>query len=185
MRDQVVLTYGKEWSNLMVKDRSAFHKIYTLGTPGFCLPAKDFERIAQKDGLSEGHAQSVWQMLSESSSVASTVVNRINFYVKNSDIVLIDTDHLDTAVGHEIVRTAYDAKKPCYAVGVSSNSSAIAPYYLAGIWYPDTTADIWKLVDLAVPRFGSPEGGKNALELGGDLREREKIIRKSDAVATL
>ena len=178
MKNTVVLTYGKGWSDLLVKDRSAFHTVYPLARPGFCIPQKDFEKIASEDRLSDGHTEAVWQMLTEPSSAASTLVNRISFYVKNSDIVLIDTDYLDSALGHEIIRTAYTEKKPCYAVGVSANTSTVAPYYVAGIWYPSTTADIWKLVDLAVPRF-VPEEAKEL------IKNIEKMDKASDAMETL
>lgn len=185
MKNTIVLTYGKAWSDLMLKDRSAWHTVYPLGTAGFCLPVQAFEKIAQKNGWTSEHTESAWRDLNEPSTAASVIVSKISFYVRNSDVVLVDTDFLDTAVGHEIIRTAYEEKKPCYGVGVSSNVSAIAPYYVSGVWYPGTTADIWKLVDLAFPRYVPPEAEKGALELGKALREREKKIRKSDAVETI
>lgn len=136
-----VMTYGKTWAQLLRQDpESLSYLMFSVGTPGYYPSQKDFEAIREQEPLE------FYNNLTEQSNAASSWVLKLQYYVRKANIVLIDTDSLDSAVGQEILRNAQAFKVPAYAVGVSANTSPIAPYYVKGIVFPGTTKELHDLI---------------------------------------
>lgn len=136
-----VFTYGKTWATLLEKDNQhdTRYRIFAFNNPTYRLGRAEYLQVIDKEMPNPEH---IWQILSSDSLAPSSLVTRINFFIEHADIVLIDTDFLDTAVGHEILRTAHGLMVQAYAVGVSPKASLVSPFYVRGVWYPRDVADI-------------------------------------------
>lgn len=142
-----VMTFGKAWADLLRQDPASQAKyiLFSVGTLGYQISQQDFESVREP-----GERPDLFALLSENTTAASSWVMKLQYYVKKAQVVLIDTDVLDSAVGQEILRNAAAMKKPAYAVGVTSSTSALAPYYVRGIAFPGTVKDLHDLIDRAL-----------------------------------
>lgn len=143
-----VLVYGKKWAELLEQHTYGVGPnvtpeflIFPMHKPNFCLTEPVFREVAPKDATRD-----LYPILQNRSNQASVLITKLSFYTSIASVVLVDTDFLDTAIGQEILRNAKDNNIPAYAVGVSTPSSLIAPFYVKAIQYPQTVEEMRDLI---------------------------------------
>ena len=103
--------------------------------------------IVDTGGFSKEELEHIFVRLNVSTHQASEIVWKTKWITRFlSNLVLIDSEVVDTALGQLILMEAQNAKIPVWAVGVSSKLSPIAPYYLKGVLFPADAEDLVKLV---------------------------------------
>lgn len=136
-----VLTYGKQWAGLLQKHNyskpSPDFLLLPMHQQGFCLSEAAFNEVRP-----EKTPREFLQILQDQSAQASVWVAKLNFYVSIAHVVLVDTEFLDTAFGHEILRNAFARGIPAYAVGVATPTSLLAPAYIRGVQYPQSVEEM-------------------------------------------
>ena len=146
---KIVLSMGSSWSQLFDSSLARHLAGIThlpLGSPRFVLDLKTFALLTKEEKRTEGEATDLYKRLNSKNRQASELSFRLEWFVKHSDFVLIDTGLLDTAVGHHVIVAAHVGGKRCYGVGVDDRSSPLAPIFIRGIIYPSSPDDLVKLV---------------------------------------
>lgn len=110
------------------------------GSPKFQVTEAMIHHINVPNG-----PESFLQRLNSRSTQASELVWKFKALVQLSDLVLLDTKMLDTAIGQLLLAEAKERKRSAWAVGVESSTSPLAPAYVQGIIYPQTADDLVKL----------------------------------------
>ena len=142
-RYRYVMTLGNAWAQLF--EASLARKMsniihFNLGDPNFILTENMLPPYESKD---IEYIQDRIKLVNSKSTQASDLVGKLSFLITHSDLILIDNKMLDTAIGQFILMVNY---KKTWAVGVDDGLSPLAPYYLRGVFYPNTPDDLVRLV---------------------------------------
>ena len=90
--------------------------------------------------------QQTHERLNRNTRQASELLFKFDWFVSHSDIVMVDTQMLDTAIGHHLLVLAQRYQKPALGVGVTPANSPLAPAFLKAIVYPATPDDLVAMV---------------------------------------
>lgn len=147
-----VLTLGATWADLF--ENSLARKLaglehFDLGNPKFHL---SFEQFLKNVELEENEAKELYLRLCKQTTQSSELLFKFGWYVYNSKVIFIDNKLLDTALGHHILILASQYHIPAYAVGVSPETSPLAPAFLKGIIYPSTPDDLVEIACKHLPK---------------------------------
>jgi hypothetical protein len=149
-----IFSLGGAWAEML--EGSLARKLaqighYNLGNPQYNISFEQFRKDIEVDkGTPEENLQAEYRELIADTKQASSVLNKLRWYIRHAGIVYIETGMLDTGFGHEVLVSAERYRVPAYGVGVTAATSLLAPAYLKGIIYPATPDD---LVQLALQTF--------------------------------
>jgi hypothetical protein len=145
---RIVLTWGGSWAEMF--EQSLARKMAAITHLGlnlkFKLTASLFTQLVAPYDLSEREKQETYVRLNSNNAQSSELLYRFKWFVDHSTHVFLDNSVLDTAMGHQLLLNAVDAKLPVWAVGVDSRNSPLAPAFLNGIMYPASADDVVHLV---------------------------------------
>jgi hypothetical protein len=109
-----------------------------------------YERIpgnAAKDAAQKAtELTEQFRRVSIGSTQASEILYYMDFLVSASDVVLIGSKQLDTALGHEFLVKASWKNIPAYAVAVDNGLSPLAPAYLKATLYPSDSDELLRTI---------------------------------------
>ena len=139
---------GGVWARLfessMARDLSGIAHI-DLGNPGFRMTLKLLGQIGFHSEDPEEMERFLSRMNSKDTQ-ASEMLWRFDILLSATNILLLDTSLLDTAIGQYLLMQAKGLTLPAWGVGVDAKSSPLAAAYLRGILYPAGPDDLVKLV---------------------------------------
>ena len=150
-----VLTLGSVWSDMFEQSLSrklAWIDHLALGNPRFTLAYEQYLKLIgnqvwknpTKELIEE--IQQTHERLNRNTKQASELLFKFDWFVSHSDIVMVDTGMLDTAIGHHLLILAQSYQKPALGVGVTPANSPLAPAFLKAIVYPATPDDLVAMV---------------------------------------
>lgn len=141
-----VLTFGGLWSDLFedsLSRKMSAIKHLKVGDPKFQLKEIDLEDTPDREEF--------LKRINSNNTQASELIWKFTNLINLSELILLDTKLLDTAIGQFLLSESKTQDKAVWAVGVDSNLSPLAPYYLKGVIYPATADDLVKLTLQELP----------------------------------
>lgn len=156
-----ILSWGGVWADLLnreiqknLKDYGWVH--YDLGNPKFFADGTVVRAL--NPGASNEVLADAQTRLNSKNSSASELLYRFNQYLLASDILLLDPQVLDTAIGQYLLMGAQPLKVPAWVVGVQNPTSPLSAAFVQGVWFPSHGPDLVKriqreLADTKPPAF--------------------------------
>lgn len=144
---KIALTFGSAWADLFESSlarRFAGITHIPLGNPKYKISPELLEQLIPE--MEESQKQDLFTRLNSPSRQASEVEFKLDWYVRCSTHIFVDSGLLDTAVGHHILVRARDHKKPIWAVALDDRSSPLAAAFLRGVIYPATADDLVTII---------------------------------------
>lgn len=89
--------------------------------------------------------EKLFNLLNFDSDAADVLVTKINYFAAKADVILVDTEYLDTAIAQEIFRSCGDPRKT-WAIGFRIVPAILAPMYVKGILFPQNILEIRDLI---------------------------------------